>query len=62
MEQVLIGRAPSRQMAKVIIDTLASEGIQAESRLGSAGTVEILAPSPQAGKAREILDFLKKAL
>lgn len=62
MDQVVIGRAPSRQLAKVIIETLASEGIEAESRMGSAGTVEILVSPSQADAAREILGFLKSAI
>ena len=67
--EVIIGSAPSRDLARVIVDALASEGIKARAVLGSPskgassspGSVQISVEISQQRAAKEILDFLKNA-
>lgn len=68
--EVIIGSAPSRDLARVIVDALASEGIKARAVLGSPsegassspGSVQISVAVSQQTAAKEILDFLKNAM
>ena len=68
--EVIIGSAPSRDLARVIVDALASEGIKARAVLGSPsegassspGSVQISVAVSQQRAAKEILDFLKNAM
>ena len=68
--EVIIGSAPSRDLARVIVDALASEGIKARAVPGSPsggassslGSVQISVSASQQRAAKEILDFLKNAM
>ncbi len=68
--EVIIGSAPSQDLARVIVDALGSEGIKAraipgspsEGASSSPGSVQISVAVSQQTAAKEILDFLKNAM
>ncbi len=69
-DDVVIGSAPTREMARIIVDALAAEGIRARVVVGSSlqgasnlpGEVQIHVPSGQQKAAEGILQFLKDTM
>ncbi len=69
-DEVVIGSAPSQELARFIVDALTLEGIRARIVVGSSlqgtssmpGEVQISVPPEQQKAAEEILRFLKESI
>ena len=69
-DEVVIGSAPSQELARFIVDALTLEGIRARIVVGSSlqgtsslpGEVQICVPPEHQEAAEEILRFLKESI